>query len=78
MTKMEAQNNLEVEIYNYVSKTGKEPNLIVMHPVTWLGLCENFFGMDSVISREMQSSLKYRGIKVLRSLDIKLHTFEIG
>ena len=75
---MEAQNNLEVEIYNYVSKTGKEPNLIVMHPVTWLGLCENFFGMDSVISREMQSSLKYRGIKVLRSLDIKLHTFEIG
>ncbi len=72
------QNNLEIAIYSHISKTGKEPSLIVMHPVTWIGLCEIFFGMDSIISKEMQSSLKYRGIKVLRSLDITQGEFEVG
>lgn len=76
--KESTQNNLEIAIYSHISKTGKEPNLIVMHPVTWIGLCENFFGMDSIISKEMLSSLKYKGIKVLRSLDITQGEFEVA
>jgi len=71
------QKNLEKEIYSSISKTGKDVGLIVMHPKTWLDLCQDVFANESNAIYSHDVSLKYKGIRVLRSLDMSFGDFEV-
>ena len=71
------KDNLENEMYAHISQTGKDINLIVMHPKTWQDLVKEVFeGYDMSIKRH-DPSLKYKGIRVLRSLDMVEGLFEV-
>jgi hypothetical protein len=72
------QDNLENEMYAHISQTGKYINLIVMHPQTWKDLKEEVFSSDTNMTIDRHDlSLKYRGIRVLRSLDMVEGLFEV-
>lgn len=66
------RDNLEYAIYSHISQTGKDVNLIVMHPKTAEKIWEDVFDIYN-----HEASLKYRGIRVLRSLDISEGLFEV-
>lgn len=70
--------NLEYEIRAYIIRTGNHPSIIVIHPLTWQKLCEEVFDSTEIpqIDRH-QSNLKYRGFRVLRSLDMEEGLFEV-
>jgi hypothetical protein len=71
------QDNLENEIYAHFSQTGKDISLIVMHPQTWINLTKEVFQIDSMEIYRYDPSLRYKGIRVLRSLDMVDGLFEI-
>lgn len=71
------QDKLENEIYVRISQTGRECNLIVMHPKTWQDLLKEVVESCGMAINRHDPSLKYRGIKVLRSLDMAEGLFEV-
>jgi uncharacterized membrane protein len=71
------QDNLENEMYAHISQTRKDINLIVMHPQTWINLTKEVFENDGMAIYRHDPSLKYKGIRVLRSLDMVEGLFEV-
>jgi hypothetical protein len=71
------QEKLENEMYARISQTGRECNLIVMHPRTWQDLLKEVIDSDGMAIYRHDPSLKYRGIQVLRSLDVAEGVFEV-
>ena len=71
------QDNLENEMYAHISQTCKDVNLIVMHPQTWQNLCKEVWSNESMAIYKHDASLKYKGIRVLRSLDMVDGLFEV-
>lgn len=71
------QDKLENEIYSRIIQTGEGCDLIVMHPKTWQDLIEEVVGSCSIAIRQHDPELKYRGIRVLRSLDMVEGLFEV-
>ena len=71
------RNFLENTMYSRIMQTGKEIDLIIMHPQTWHDLLtESHTGHDIPINPH-DPSLKYKGIRVLRSFDIVKGLFEV-
>ena len=71
------QDKLENQIYNVIMETAREPRLIVMHPQTWVDLVKEVTGKDGMAINRHDPNMKYRGIKVLRSLDLLEGEFEM-
>ena len=71
------QGKLENEMYARISQTGRECNLIVMHPKTWQDLFKEVVDSDGMAIYRHDPSLKYKGIRVLRSLDMVEGLFEV-
>jgi hypothetical protein len=71
------QNNLENLMYAHVSQFGERANLIVMHPQTWQNLCKEVWSNDSMAIYKHDPSLRYKGVRVLRSLDMVDGLFEV-
>ena len=68
---------LEIQIWSHISQTGKDATLIVMHPKTWEYLCKDVWDSESMAIYKHDASLKYNGIRVLRSLDMVEGLFEV-
>ena len=64
------QSRLNNEIYSHVSQTGKDASLIVIHPNTWQDLYIEVIVGDYPSINRHNPSLKYKGIRVLRSWDM--------
>jgi len=64
------QDNLENEIRSRFHQTGKAVSLIAMHPKTWEDLCKEVWATQKMAIDRHDGSFKYRGITVLRSLDM--------
>jgi hypothetical protein len=71
------QDKLENKIHNVIMETAREPKLIVMHPQTWVDLSKEVTGKDGMAINRHAPYMKYRGIKVLRSLDLLEGEFEM-
>ena len=71
------QDKLEKQIYNVVMETAREPKHIIMHPQTWADLVEEVIGKYGMAINIYASNREYRGIKVLRSLDLLEGEFEM-
>jgi uncharacterized membrane protein len=71
------QEKLENEMYAHISQTWKDINLIVMHPQTWINLTKEVFKNDGTAIYIHNPTLKYKGIRVLRSLDMVEGLFEV-
>jgi uncharacterized membrane protein len=71
------QDKLENQIYNVIMETARVPKLIVMHPQTWVDLVKEVTGKDGMAINIYDPNKKYRGIKVLRSLDLLEGEFEM-
>ena len=71
------QDKLENQIYNVFMETAREPKLIVMHPQTWADLVKEVTGKDGLAINTYDPNKRYRGIKVLRSLDLLKGEFEM-
>ncbi len=71
------QDKLENQIYNVIMETAREPKLIVMHPQKWVDLVKEVTGKDGMAINKYYQNMKYRGIKVLRSLDLLKGEFEM-
>jgi hypothetical protein len=71
------QDKLENQIHNVIMETAREPKLIVMHPQTWVDLVKEVTGKDGMAINRYDPNMKYRGIKVLRSLDLLEGEFEM-
>ncbi len=71
------QDKLENQIHNVIMETAREPKLIVMHPQTWVDLVKEVTGKDGMAINIYDPNKKYRGIKVLRSLDLLEGEFEM-
>ena len=71
------QDKLENQIHNVIMETAREPKLIVMHPQTWVDLAKEVTGKDGMTINRCDPNMKYKGIKVLRSLDLLEGEFEM-
>jgi hypothetical protein len=71
------QDKLNNQIYNVIKKTAIEPRVIVMHPQTWVDIAKEITGIDIAINRHDPNIMRYRGIKVIRSLDLLEGEFEM-
>lgn len=71
------QKNLDKEIYAKVAQSGTDCTLIIMHPNTWQDLYKEVLNSDSLAIYRHEPSLKYKGIRVLRSLDIVEGLFKV-
>jgi len=71
------RDDLEQKLHEHISKTGKDVELIVMHPYTWENLTKEVFGRNCGAIDLYEQSLKYTGIRVLRSLDMREGLFEV-
>jgi len=71
------QDKLDNQIHNVIMETAREPKLIVMHPQTWVDLAKEVTGKDGMTINRCDPNMKYRGIKVLRSLDLLEGEFEM-
>jgi hypothetical protein len=71
------QGKLENQIHNVITETAREPRTIVMHPQTWENLINEVIIKDGMAINRFESNIKYRGIKVLRSLDLLEGEFEM-
>lgn len=73
---------LKNKISKIIMNTGKEPNVIIMHPTACHNLFEDFM-KDFNLSEEEKKIIKYSnefkffGIKIFRSFDVKLGEFEV-
>jgi hypothetical protein len=72
------QDKLENQIHKVIVETGRVPKLIVMHPQTWVDLAKEITGKDGMTISKYDPHMKYRGIKVLRSLDLLKGKFEVA
>lgn len=75
---------LRSKIFEYISKFGREPNLIVMHPKTWDDIFREVMQISIAHSGEYLnassnsiSNLLYQGIKIVRSSDVSEGFFEM-
>jgi hypothetical protein len=68
---------LESEIHNYILDNNLDVTLIIMHPKTWEDLRKESFMCDFSFMNRHSIVLKYRGIKVIRSYDIRQEVFEL-
>tara|TARA_R110000851_G_scaffold117621_4_gene244484 strand:- start:9322 stop:9549 length:228 start_codon:yes stop_codon:yes gene_type:complete len=69
---------LESSLYDFCNYKGIMPTLIVMHPNTFRNLERtNTYIMKSSCNLDTQK-LEYRGIKILRSLDVNNEEFFIN
>jgi len=68
---------LDQQLFFHFNETIREPTLIVMHPQTWVNLCDNVWRDESMAIHRHDPSLKYNGIQVLRSLDVPVGMFEV-
>jgi len=64
-------------IYSHESQTCRECDLIVMHPKTWQHLFKEVVDADSMAIYQHEPNLKYKGIRVLRSLDLEEKIIEV-
>ena len=71
------QNKLKNQIHNVIMETERMPKLIVMHPQAWVDLQKEVTGKDGMAINRYDPNMKYRGIKVLRSLDLLEGEFEM-
>jgi hypothetical protein len=71
------QDKLENQIHNVIMETAREPKFIVMHPQTWVDLVKEVIAKDGMAINRYDQNMKYRGIKVLRSLDLLEGEFEM-
>lgn len=71
------QDKLENQIHNVIMETAREPKFIVMHPQTWVDLVKEVTAKDGMAINRYDQNMKYRGIKVLRSLDLLEGEFEM-
>lgn len=71
------QDKLENQIHNVIMETAREPKIIVMHPQTWVDLVKEVTGKGGMAINGCDPNMKYRGIKVLRSLDLLEGEFEM-
>jgi hypothetical protein len=71
------QDKLENQIHSVIMETAREPKVILMHPQTWVDLEKEVTGRDGMAINRHDPNMKYRGIKVLRSLDLLEGEFEI-
>ena len=71
------QDKLDNQIHNVIMETTRDPKVIVMHPQTWDDLVKEVTGKDGMAIYRYDSNMKYKGIKVLRSLDLLEGEFEI-
>lgn len=71
------QDKLENQIHNVIIETAREPKLIVMHPQTWIDLVKEVIAKNGIEINIYDPNKKYRGIKVLRSLDLLEGEFEM-
>jgi len=71
------QDKLENQIHNVIMETAREPKLIVMHPQTWVDLAKEVTGKDGMTINRCDPNMKYKAIKVLRSLDLLEGEFEM-
>ena len=71
------QEKLEHQLRHSVMETPIEPNLIVMHPLTWILLVHEVASRMKLGVYLQDSNLMYRGIKVRRSLDVNEGEFEM-
>jgi hypothetical protein len=58
-------------------ETAREPKIIVMHPQTWQDLVKEVTGKDGMAINRYDPDMRYRGIKVLMSLDLLQGEFEM-
>lgn len=75
---MSNQEKLENQVQVLFMETGMEPKIIVMHPVTWEYLVTEVIEKFSMNISSGDQNMKYRGCKVLRSLDLKEGEYEIN
>lgn len=69
------QDNLEYQIHKQVQETCRDCNLILCHPKTWEDLIkETSLLYDNYVD---STFIKYRGIRVYRSLDVIEGIFEV-
>jgi hypothetical protein len=71
------ENNLQNQMYAHAGHFGQNPTLIVMHPRTWIDLCIEVWANHRGSIYRHDPSLKYQGIRVLRSLDMVDGLFEV-
>ena len=71
------ENKLNNEIHARISLTYRACSLIVMHPKTWQDLLEECLASDSMAIFKFNPNMIYKGVKVLRSLDMTEGEFEV-
>lgn len=71
------EDKLENEMYAKISQTGRDCILIVMHPITWQDLVKEVVHPCEMSIYRHDPLLKYKGIRVLRSLDMVEGLFEV-
>lgn len=71
------RNNLEHKIRERIFQTGTHCEIIIMHPKTWQELKIEVFSSEGFEINRFDNSLLYRGIRVVRSLDIAEGIFEV-
>jgi len=71
------QHKLDNQIHNVIMEIAREPKHIVMHPQTWVDLAKEVTGKDGMAINRHDPNMKYRGIKVIRSLDLLEGEFEM-
>ncbi len=71
------QDKLENQIHNVIMESAREPKIIVMHPQTWVDLEKEVTGKDGIAINRYDPNMKYKGIKVLRSLDLLEGEFDM-
>lgn len=62
--------HLENEIADFIMVNRVEPKVIIMHPNTWINLFNYVMVNDGIEIEKYNPTLNYRGIKVIRSLDL--------
>jgi hypothetical protein len=75
-TGYEVQDALEKKIHDVILETARSPKLIIMHPKTWTDLTREILGRDGCAVNPHDPNMAYKGIKILRSLDVKELEFE--
>ena len=61
---------ISAAIFNYISTTGRDCKLILLHPITLEDLVNEFRESVRFSPNENSTDIKFRGIKVYRSLDV--------
>ena len=80
---MSLYNKLQNVLNEYLCTNNKKPNIIVMHPNTWENLLKElkteflFLGDTSNMFTTKLKYVKFEGIRVLRSFDLKEGEFKM-